>query len=299
MAPTPPKAAMVEHSRPLPANVERIRIARGRVGRMRPLLYSIVVLTLASLFGSVPLGRLLGVGDSRAITAGIIGVVAMVVALIAYLNMPGHVLIGSDGIYVDKRDEQRYLAFSRIERIEPYEMFVMGKHFIGVEVHVDDGSCHQLPIGEDQFGAGERCSQLVDRLRAALTAYRRLQVDEARVAPLERGERSAEQWLNHLRSIGAGAHTGPRTAAVPHEQLWAIVETPTHDANTRASAAAALGSHADDEGKQRLRFIANSTAQPELRIALDSAAEGEHDALLEALDDMSKAPQRPMGEPGR
>ena len=67
------------------------------------------------------------------------------------------------------------------------------------------------------------------------------------------------------------------TPAVPVEVLWRVVEDPTAATTARAGAAFALRSTLDDDGKARLRIVADACAAPKLRVALDELATGEDD----------------------
>jgi hypothetical protein len=80
-----------------------------------------------------------------------------------------------------------------------------------------------------------------------------------------------------------------RQAAVTIEQLWGVVEDATANASMRAAAAIALGRRGDDKTKKRLRVAAQATAAPQLRVALEHAADGEDGELADALDELDRA----------
>jgi hypothetical protein len=73
-----------------------------------------------------------------------------------------------------------------------------------------------------------------------------------------------------------------RTAPLPRERLFRIVESPSASGLDRAAAAVALGKEADEETRGRLRGAAEACAAPKLRIALEAAAGSSSDAELEA-----------------
>lgn len=103
---------------------------------------------------------------------------------------------------------------------------------------------------------------------------------------LERGGRSASEWLSALRAAGSGAQQNYRRAELPLEQLWAVVENPDAEPSARIGAGVRLRlqTGADSEARERLRLVARSTALPEVRDATEQlAAEAEEAALLEQL----------------
>ncbi len=103
---------------------------------------------------------------------------------------------------------------------------------------------------------------------------------------LARGDRSAGDWI---RDIGRTAHAaeaeGYRVAPVPDETLWRIVEHAGADPTARAGALVALRERLDEEGRERVRDLANATARADLRAAFEAAAAGEEaDRIVAALD---------------
>lgn len=270
------------------AGVERFKVARGAINRMGPILAVFIgavvvwMISFLVLFPAV-IFPALGLDQKIAVIMAPGGLITMVAALIVYLNLPGRLDLGADGVLIDLRDsEKQYVSFADIIDAPRYDEHVMGKHFIGVSLELRSGGAVKVPMGEDQFGADKRVAALSDRIRAALDAYRRReQGDDA--SALARGARSPEEWHRRLRGLGEGANAGPREAPVPIDRLWRIVEDPSAEPPIRAGAAAALSAGLDDAGKQRLRIAAESTAAPKLRIALESAAAGDDDAVVAAL----------------
>ena len=105
-------------------------------------------------------------------------------------------------------------------------------------------------------------------------------------ALLRRGKRPVSEWIATLRAIGAGANADMRTAPLPRENLFRIVESPTSSAAERAAAAVAAGVEIDDDGRARLRRAAEAVAAPRLRIAIEAAAGTDDAALAEALSEV-------------
>lgn len=262
--------------------LERIRIARARVGNMRPLigLLTVALVTIVGT-GGVAIAR----GSAAAMPFTIVAMLAAVLAVIVYVNLPGSVVIGADGMLIDRRDDQRFVAFADVLAVEPHVEHTMGKTFVGALLRLRDETTLVLPIGEDHLGGSERADQLVSRLTAALSLYE----ERAKHAPettdlLLRGDRVGAQWLERLRGVGEGANAGHREAPISVDRLWQIVESPAAPGGARASAAAALSPKLDDHGKKRMRIALEDTAAPKLRIALERALTDDDEALLQALD---------------
>jgi hypothetical protein len=215
------------------------------------------------------------------------GILALVVTMIVYLNLPGRLHIGADGLLIDSRDATRFVRFAEIRAVEKYRQMIMGKQIIGVALQLVAGDTVQIPMGEDQFGADRRVHALYMDIEAALEDYGK-RAPGADLAALARGDRSTEAWLQRLRAVGTGANAGPREAPVTQERLWRVVEDPTLEPEARAAAAAALVPSLDDEGKTRLRVAAEATAAPKLRVAFESAASADEAAIATALEAMEK-----------
>jgi hypothetical protein len=214
-----------------------------------------------------------------------VGLVGLVATLLVYLNMPGWVDVGSDGLLVDLRDGKRFVPFLELLAAAVYRETTMGKHFVGVELALRSSERVKIPLGEDQFGASDRAEALCASIRSALEAHERRRTDED-ASGLARGGRTASEWATRLRSLGAGANAGPREAPIDGEKLFRITESPDAPAEIRAGAAVALSSSLDAEGRTRLRIAADATASPELTEVLNSAAEGDEEAVVAALDRM-------------
>lgn len=269
-----------------PAGARRFKIARGTLANYRSLVMKLlagVAIWLVAFFVLAPVLAPLMKGWFIALGPG--GLLAMVLGLIVYLNLPGWIHLGTDGVLIDWRGDRQYVPFADIEDAPPYSEDVMGKKMIGVALALRSGASIKVPVGEDQFGADKRVEELSTRIRAALDAYRRCTTEDD-AASLEPGSRSTAAWLARLRGFGEGANAGPREAPIPVDRLWRIVEDPHATPPVRAGAAVALARSLDAEGKHRLRVVASDTAAPHLRIALDAAASDDDDAVSAALNEV-------------
>lgn len=261
-------------------------MARGAVRRLERVV--------ATFFGLCAAWGLVGMGVVPRLTGGeidpitfIAGFALLTVGLIAYVNLPGSIDVGSDGVFIDWRDEKKYLPYAEVASVGVRRWRKGGKRMIGLSLALDSGDFVDVPYGEDQFGASKRVEALLAEVEGALEAYR----DRAHHADgslLSRGDRTTGQWVERLRRLGEGANAGPREAAIRDEDLWSVVEDATVPAEARAGAAAALRRRIDDSGKARLRAVASATAAPRLRIAIERAADEDEAALEQALQEVAE-----------
>lgn len=129
-----------------------------------------------------------------------------------------------------------------------------------------------------------RAEGLAERINEAIEARKKAKsVDPAALA---RGGRNARVWVDDLRTLLARAETF-RAAPLSVEALAAIVEDASAPPVTRAAAAAAL-SNAGDEPRERVRIAAEATAAPHLRVALEAAADGDADRIVEAITEIER-----------
>jgi hypothetical protein len=158
----------------------------------------------------------------------------------------------------------------------------------GVSLVLRGGEEVRVPLGYGYWDSG-RSAIVAERIREAMDTFQQGGAI-SRAALLERGDRTAADWVLALRRVGSGASAGPRTAAVSGENLWRILEDASSGSTARAAAAVALGTDLDDDGRARMRSIAEGTAAPKLRIALEAAASATDDAALaEALSSVEAA----------
>lgn len=268
--------------------VRRHRIARGTLRDARRVILVVVAMVGLYMFGAALAISLFHLSGAQ-MAAVPIGLLITILSVIGFINLPGRLLIGAEGMLIDWRGERRYVGFAELAELAVYTERSGGKTFIGVGLTLVAGETVKLPLGEDQFGADARAAAICADATQALHRYRKGGLRE-NASELERGDRTVEAWLTRLRSIAAGANAGPRAAVVTDERLWRIVEDPAAGAGVRAGAAAALASNSDPRAKERLRVAAADTAEPRLRVALESAAAGDDDALLAALAEVDAQP---------
>ncbi|HSQ64821.1 MAG TPA: hypothetical protein VLM85_16470 [Polyangiaceae bacterium] len=127
------------------------------------------------------------------------------------------------------------------------------------------------------------------RLQKAREAYQALAGSAPQAAVmLDRGERTALEWLEQLRRVGEGATATFRSVQLTREQLLRVVESTTAAAKERLAAAVALRAGLTEEEKPRLRVAAERCVMPALgerlvRVA-DASSDEELAAALEEAD---------------
>jgi len=126
----------------------------------------------------------------------------------------------------------------------------------------------------------EEAQLFVERIREAMGVP---EAPESATALLARGARPLAEWIQALRSIGAGAMANLRTADVDPERLWRVLESPSASATDRAAAAVALASSEEPGRRERIRVAASAIAQPKLRVAVEAASHEDEAALADAL----------------
>jgi hypothetical protein len=226
--------------------------------------------------------------------------VALATALFGYaayllhlMNLRVHVSVGADGVRLRRPlSRARFIPFAAVAhaRMTGKDMELALRSGGSVSMHHNFARqagkdwlqvhAHRAPEGTtfvQSVQAGMQRHHGEAHAGASLTA---------------RGGRRVEVWLRELAAL-ADDPSSFRSAAVPADALWRILDDPSAAATARAGAAAALRSRLDDEGRARLRVVADACAAPRLRVALARIAAGAEDArlheALEELDDGLKA----------
>ncbi len=124
------------------------------------------------------------------------------------------------------------------------------------------------------------------RIEKSREAWSALAGDAPQAAlALDRGDKSAREWIEKLRGIGRGANATFRSAQVTREQLLRIVESTTAEARERLAALVALREGMSEEEKPRVRVAAERCAAPDLRERMVRVAFApSDDEVAEALD---------------
>jgi hypothetical protein len=210
--------------------------------------------------------------------------VAGIVAMLVVFMSPTRLRVGADGLALGWLWTRRFVGYDQIEDVSRFEKGWGRSHVCGVRLQLRTGEEVLVPVTQ-----GDRSSQEIavieERIQEAMESFRR-GGSAAEAALLRRGERKVTEWVAALRALGTGANADMRTAPVPRERLFRIVEDPAASPPDRAAAAVALGAPGGDldaEGRARLQLAAKSTAAPRLRFAIETAAGEDQAAVEEAL----------------
>lgn len=213
--------------------------------------------------------RLLPLWSWGLIAAGY-GVIALPVLL------PQRVEVGRDGVLLRWLSKRRFIPFGAIETALASEL--------GVVLFLEGGKRLEIRLTQKVDGARDERSRLLSRIREGMVVQAEIIRAEEEVL-FVRGERDLDAWLRDMRALGSGDAGGYRTIAIPRERLWEIVESPAADPSAREGAALALHAMLDEDERERLRALVDTTALPRLRVALDGVArETDEVRLRVALD---------------
>lgn len=179
---------------------------------------------------------------------------------------PAEIVVGTDGVLVRRPFSTRYLPYSSFDRID---------------VH---GNRLRFVSNENEIFL-----RLKGELELVLAAAHRIREARAKGEPgasqarlrelLNRKGRSFAEWRKALSGLLQGGTY--RDATVTEDVLLAVLENPSEDRDRRLGAAMLLRVAAP-EAAPRIRIAAETSADDELRAALERAAEEElDDATLE------------------
>jgi hypothetical protein len=238
-----------------------------------------IVGVLIGMYGGFVSAFARGHGGATGAVLGL-GFFVAIASMITLFVMPTKLSVGADGIVLRWFFRDRFISYGDVAHVERYEKGVGRSRHVGLSVALRSGEEVLIPTGHAKWG-DEELSIIGERIRQAMETFRSGDA-AADAAMLRRGARRPAEWVAALRAIGAGANADMRTAPLPRERLFRIVESPTAPAAERAAAAVALGGELDDETRGRLRVAADASASPKLRVVLTAAASGASEAELEA-----------------
>jgi hypothetical protein len=222
------------------------------------------------------------------------------------LFIPGRVSIGEDGVLVRWGWQRRFVAIADIASIEvDHEASAFNvRQRVRLLIHCKSGKTDDILVAgrpRGVFGASEfwrkrkrEAVKMKKCIESAMAAASGAAAGQDAPALPPRGSKSSEDWIVELRDVLH--HEGYRTQAAPMlADLWRVVGDTTADPAKRAAAAVVLGPMLDDQGRKRLRIVADATAAPELHDALDAIARRHDELLAVALDELALASRAAKG----
>jgi hypothetical protein len=177
--------------------------------------------------------------------------------------LPQKIAIGEDGILLRWAGRRRFVPFGHLREARATAL--------GIELDLDDDRELEIRLTHRANAAVSQRTSMLERIEEGLANHRALAPAEDE-ALLTRGERDLDAWIHEMNVLGAAGAYGYRTIAVPRERLWAVLENPTADPSARQGAALALRARLDDDERERLVSIAQKSASPRLRVAIDAVA---------------------------
>lgn len=216
-------------------------------------------------------------------TTGLVAVLALLALSRFAAGGRSRIRVGVDGVHFRWLWMSEFTAFSDVRGI----LLKKEEKAEILELTLHDGAKRRIPL---DVGNDEDASFSYRRVLQAYEAYRERQ-GSGDIEALARAGRDPAAWLTALRSLAAGANAGMRTAPVPPERLWSILNDPSAPAAARAGAAAALSSVATGSERRKIRIAADAIAEPRLRVAVEKAADEAVDepALAEAIAEVDAA----------
>lgn len=238
---------------------------------------------LSVLLGVVAVGMVLSAG--------------LLVRIIAFL-VPPAVVVGTDGVAIQRGRWRRYLPYRHVASVQKYPL--------GVRIRMRDRKEILLPtwtyasVHAAQRGASEarrraarvdeaRREVLYERIRAAMGSGGG-DLAGAELRLLDRAGRSLQRWREDLGKLLEGATY--RAAGLDQETLEQVLSDPGATPSRRVAAAFALSRTGDGAVRERARIATEACADQRLRVAILRAADGEIDEVAEALETEAPAPLR-------
>ncbi|MFT3775061.1 MAG: hypothetical protein QM820_57670 [Minicystis sp.] len=194
---------------------------------------------------------------------------------------PKRVVVGTDGLLVDRTFGRRFLPLSAIRAVKADRQ--------GLFFAITDGKAsREIAI---TAAKGDRAAALRERILEAMANAGRAG-EEASSALMARSGRSIGAWREALRRLVQSG--GYRGETVSIDTLLRLAESAEAPAEQRIGAALAIGLAEDAAAKQRLRIAVDGIANETMRLAMERAAAGAEDeaAIEEAIAAEAKAGAR-------
>jgi hypothetical protein len=226
-----------------------------------------------------------GLGHALGAVAGIPGALGLM-GLVGAILVPGKLEVGADGVMVRWLWHKRFVRHEDIVNVGVVERGTGRQRRLHVQLLLESSETLEIPVGDTTFGR-EKVQLITARIGQAIEAQR-AGASAADAALLARKGRPHRDWVTALRGLKERATH--RTAPIAAQTLWRIVEDPGGEPVARAAAAVALRDSIRGDERKRLARVANATAAPRLRIALERAAavDADEEALAEALAEVEE-----------
>jgi len=251
---------------------------------------------LGALLAFLAFATLIGVGRSSNtewVALPVCSFYASIAAVfLGYLR--GRLVVGADGFTTRWLTRERFTAFRDVAAVRGKSRILSG----GVEdtiVELASGRKLRLrtveaPNTEEERGTESR-AMLAHTYEAFARSARLVDASVDVPALVQRGARSAGEWLSGIDALVRGGGSRYRVAAVSSDMLSELACDPSAAVESRVGAAAALIRMGDDLLRTRVRVAAEACAESELRDTLLALSEARDDEAAEKA--LALLPPRP------
>jgi hypothetical protein len=204
----------------------------------------------------------------------VIGLYALLAALVRSIIAVPEITVGTDGLAFQKGLGETFVPFAELADVR------LAAH--GVRLVRRDG--RQLLVRSIAAVSPTRFEALKLRIREVMAA--RDAAPTQGLAQLDRGGRTVPEWRASLAAL-ARRGADYRAVGLSTEDLEALLASPDATAERRLAAALALSASKHPGAPERIRIAAAQCASERLRVAMEKTSEGEEDdaAIAEALED--------------
>jgi hypothetical protein len=203
----------------------------------------------------------------------------VLLSILPIMLWPLSLTVGVDGILLRWMWVREFIPTKSISLVSRFDESSGRSRLRGILLQLDDGRAVKIPIRTDREGEALAIVETrIDEVVALAKSGAHVADDALLFA---RGDLPFRDWIARLRALGMGATAQLRVAPVMPERLWRVALDPVAPAPARAAAAVALSSSLDEGGRARLAEAAKTTAAPQLRVALETAARGASDEEME------------------
>ena len=208
---------------------------------------------------------------------------AIIAWVVGYIR--GRLVVGADGFTTKWLFWERFIAFRDIASVLPHSHFT-NRGLQDTSIQLRSGRKLRLRTVEapnDEAERGAESRAMLAHVQAAFERSTRLLDASVDVPALvQRGARTAREWLTGLDALVRGGGSRYRVAAVSADMLTDLASDPSAAVESRVGAAAALVRIGDDAHRVRLRVVAEACAETDLRSALLALSEARDDEAAEA-----------------
>jgi hypothetical protein len=212
---------------------------------------------------------------------------AMLACLLAWVVgfVRGRLVVGADGFTTKWLFRQRFIAFRDVASVEGRARFHT-RDIGDTYVKLTSGKSVRLrtveaPNTDEERGAESRA--MLAHVKEAFDRSARLMDGSVDIPALvERGSRTAREWLSGIDALVRGGGSRYRVAAVSPDMLADLACDPGAKVESRVGAAAALVRMDDEALRTRVRVSAEACAEPDLRDTLLALVEARDELAVEA-----------------